>query len=221
MRKTALFLIAGLVVVLVLASIYALHVRDYSSQLEAAAERRAREAFFRSYFPWVLVPYAVDVTDVSSRIPLWSAHKVYYVRGYAGGMHPPAASVVIAVAGDGETFELPQDFNEVLIREGIKAQNNEDALAIAASYTHLFGFTVLENAFEIPHEIRDISKEVENLITPPRVEKQNETYMVTFYTWKISGGNLDQWTFTIGADGVIGTNREQIEGEVGDYVEPQ
>ena len=215
-RKKIILLLASLVFVMIAAGIYSQVARDSMTQLEAVAEREARRTFLISRFPLALVPYHVDITDISDRISDLKGYRLYHVRGYVLGVHPPMASANIAIAPDGKTFDLPRDFNKLITHRGIQIQDKYIALNVAKLYVEFLGYKLVSNISEIPHKYRDLPNGLNDLDLGTKVRQDGDYFTIILTTWKLLGGKLERWKFQI-KQSKVEINRELLEEEIGDY----
>ena len=210
-------MLGALAVLMGTASVVALSPRTSSTVEERAAEGRARREFFRAGPILALIPYKVDVGEMTG-VSLFHQHRIFWVRGFIGGARPATANTVIAVDTDLSTYRLPDQFNELLDRERIVVDSEMTAISVGRAYLDLLGASIVEAPSDIPHQDRGLADEVAGLIRPVRILQQRNEYSLDLYTWQYVGGIVERWTLLLNHSGVVEAKREQVATRVGDFV---
>ena len=147
--------------------------------------------------------------------PLLKFHNVYVVYVYS--QYPPSAHI-IGEGLDGKTFRLPEEFNEMIIRENITIDTEKKALDVAATYVNssiAFGrIIILKNSSDIPK--RNVSEYLSIIKLPYSIQK-NDKFFVRFYTWREVGGYVDEWSFNVSIDGKVSVERDEIASKIGAF----
>jgi len=151
--------------------------------------------------------------------PLLKIHKVYII--YQNIRRPPVAYIV-GEGLDGKTFKLPNEFNEMIVREKINVDTEEKAFEVSETYVNssiTFGrILILKNSSDIPkRNVDENLSEIANIIKPPYYTKEKDKFFVRFYTWKEIGGLVEDWSFNVSRDGRVSVERDEIASRIGAY----
>jgi hypothetical protein len=172
-----------------------------------------------------------EITISDLKLPFFSDFlercKIYMVRGdFKDFIYP--GSKVIAVNQNGNTFVLPDEFNQLIKEEKIRIADGATALNLAKGYilTHQdkeMGeiIIILNQANDIPWERKPSygkdPKKYIDLIKPPQISSKNQTYYITLYTWHRIQGVIYRWSFEIKSNGLLFVKEETaLASYVGD-----
>lgn len=220
-NSVKILLVIGIILIASFSLLRYLYVYYPSSEYKgekAIAYTKAREYFFWKGFPWTILPlWGVDIIG-EKNLTLFHNHKLYSAIKVTG-MLPPTEGVVIAVGKDGKAFVLPNEFNKVIKREKIEVNSKEKALKVAFAYvessTVYAKVKLLYNVSSIPglspndwcyqnrKRCRIEHERLKNIIKPPKVSFENNSYISTFFTWKSIGGYVEKWKLKVEKDGAV------------------
>jgi hypothetical protein len=136
----------------------------------------------------------------------------------------PPRVVFVAVAGDGQVWEMPGEFNAVIATERLTISEQEQALAIIELYLQLIRqeqVLLLRGAADIPFEdgYWTDPQQFEDTVYPPKIVEVDEGYRLDFYSWSELGGLLERWHCVVTHRGeVIIDETTPIANLVGDAV---
>ncbi len=131
----------------------------------------------------------------------------------------PKITTFAIVKPDGKVYKLHEGFNPFLKSENVTITNEAEALKIAELFAAMAGsgpfpdIVLLCDKSDIPSE----DGTAPDVINPPMVERDVDTFRVTLYTWTWCG-HVAKWEIPIVSKGVAKYPEfEVIEGQVGDY----
>jgi hypothetical protein len=186
-------------------------------EMERLAGERAMEYWSANLgIDWEY-PIELGILDEPLIKGLITRHEVYGVEGL---FQHPAAAIAVAVGYDKHAFVLPDEFNDMIQREGISVGTGDRALDLAKVYVMLqdHGYLTEGSAFLIfPESAADIPESggEGGAVRPPHVSKKNGGYNVVVYSWSRLGGVLDKWEFDIKEDGRIQAEKTKVVEDLG------
>ncbi len=212
---------------------YTLKVRLSEVEMENLARQRVREYWENlgeNVEYWENRGHQIQLVELNEPLvdELVVKHKIY--KSHQSWISPCNVCIVAVGCYDGHTFVLPNEFNIMIQREEISA-NETTALNLSKVYLMLWSqdyprygqLLFLESATDIPWsenaEGENPSK-YENIVEPPYVSFDGGKCQVMFYTWSEYGGELYEWLFEVDSDGRVFVHSEQIAIEVGDFRYP-
>ena len=178
---------------------------------------------------------------VKSEITLFKQHKLYDAG--MGLLLVPPFYYVVARGPLDICYLLPDEFNAVVKAEGLAVDSVEEAWELAKIYIYAdaagFPFKIINNATEIPGlspqyieklnksgnpEVRRWAQKryaqyqrLKSVITPAEVRAVEDGYLLHFYTWYETSGDVTRWTLKVARDGTITAQKERVAREVGQY----
>jgi hypothetical protein len=156
--------------------------------------------------------------DVNFDTPI-AALKKYRILGAWTDTIPPRPYLV-ALGPDGSLFEMPEELENIFLRERMSITAPELAVDVAAAYATLsIGYgnvIVLSSLDTIPGvEKNPPKKPITKTVSAPQVMSFEGTFTVHFFTWKELGGVLEEWLITISENGTIMSESEPLATWVG------
>jgi len=238
-KKKNLIILLGIGVILLVFCIFNVYYPSYEGE-KRIAEIKAREFFFWRNLPQAIFPYVVSVQDIQEQKEIFSIfkyHALYAVYGPVRAFESPMTGILIAAVGqDKKTFLLPAEFNEVIKREKIKVDSTEKALEVAIAYINcpaivyrgkkllynqsdILGLSPNDNCYQVREECRIQSERLKDVISPPQVILENNSYVSKFFTWKFLDGVVEKWEIKVEKDGIVAVlESTEIASGIGDYV---
>ncbi len=162
-------------------------------------------------------PHRTEMNDVTPAF--FKQHRVYVVDEYVA--HPPLSHVV-AKGKDGNEFKLPDQFNQMILKENLEINTTEDAFKIAKLYVNISAnfrsrILILNNFSDIPTTFgRFPPSELVGIIKTPENVPIDEIYFLKFYTWKDINGNIEEWIFNISKKGEVKVESTKLASDIGD-----
>ena len=142
-----------------------------------------------------------------------------------------------AINDNGDNKNVAQWAKKVIESEHITVYNPQIALDIAGLYVELVAthpedlITFLDQWEDIPIKLDEQgniihfpfysvidTKKYKRQISAPKVQINNDGYVVTFYTWEQLGGIIKKWDKGISNKGTINPQQSFIANRVGSYI---
>ena len=159
-------------------------------------------------------------------------HVTYLIQGTIEDMVYPY-HLILAVNHDGQIFELPEEFNEMIYREDINIYSKSQALNFTKGYILIEKYTdtsrntiYLNNISDIPWEEKPVyandPSNYSNLVFPPTVifNKNSSIFSIQIYSWHLMEGLIIKWEFEVAFNGEITKDEDVIASFVGDCTPP-
>lgn len=187
--------------------------------LEEVAEQRARE-FFKESFK---LPDDYEYETILSGPHPTKMLKNHIVFSAFGKFQLPLAFVYVVVGKDKNSFVMPDDFNEIILRETITVDNEDAVLNVLGLYLTFQGrgrTILLSKWSDIPFSdgLGKNPTEFSGIIDIPTVNKVATKYYVTFFSWREIGGILEKLKIVVDSKGQVAIlSKTRIANQVGSY----
>jgi hypothetical protein len=138
----------------------------------------------------------------------------------------PLGNIVLVDNRDGETFTMPRQFNDAVIKEDFLITDQKTALMVSKAYILIQspGWIFIKSYKDIPWKKRpDYAlnpSDYKKRITSPDVRKEGNQYIIIFSTWYQGGGEVREWEFQIEENGEVSkVESEIVASKVGDFIQ--
>ena len=169
--------------------------------------------------------YAQDVT-INMPVAAFTKYRFQssWVQVRPSFFLPNRLPCLLGVGPNGQTFELPSKFNELVRLENLSVSSPKEGSDIAVTYVILTApigrVMVLSDLVGVPGlDQHPPDPSLRAVISAPSVKRvEPNMYIVNLFVWKEFGGTVEKWTVTVFNDATVKSTNKLLATHVGNMI---